>query len=454
MSDADVFAEVAVAAEHRDRPVASGIDWRACGRREIDAQVLLAVAQDRVPAHAVAGREASTVDRRTHEGLAHARALGVQVVRRPLVGLVAEELHLALANLEQGIKDRAVLHELAGRVENRFVENLEAVAGLDFALEVHVEAEDVHHLHEDLVRHSRGERRVIEIGIDRADRPLQDALERPVHHARQENAVIGACHHDIAIRRHVEGERSEPRGIVRSIRRIERERERLTDPQPARIVNLAEGDDCRLRLLARAARPGERGRQRIPPANDHRLPHQAIVGIEVSAGDAVESADDGAVDGAIDDAVDGTAVGIRRALGLKPGGDARNRCGGGDKGSVHHVPAVRGVRPFAARLAVGLFARRADALKRGGHEPEPVHPRRFEMVVGSAGHLDEAIVANAQRDGLEGVRARLVDAGHQRDFLSDSEAPQIKQCAGRLNGAIRLHAIDPLPSQDGHQGIA
>ena len=51
-------------------------------------------------------------------------------------------------------------------------------------------------------------------------------------------------------------------------------------------------------------------------------------------------------------------------------------------------------------------------------------------------------------------RTRLVDAGHQRDFLSDSEAPQIKQCAGRLNGAIRLHAIDPLPSQDGHQGIA
>ena len=129
-----------------------------------------------MPAHAVAGREAGTVDRRTHEGLAHARALGVQVVRRPLVGLVAEELHLALANLEQGIKDRAVLYELAGRVENRFVENLEAVAGLDFALEVYVEAEDVHHLHEDLVRHSRGERRVIEIGIDRADRPLQDAL--------------------------------------------------------------------------------------------------------------------------------------------------------------------------------------------------------------------------------------------------------------------------------------
>ena len=76
------------------------------------------------------------------------------------------------------------------------------------------------------------------------------------------------------------------------------------------------------------------------------------------------------------------------------------------------------------------------------------------MVVGSAGHLDIAVVADTQRDRLEGVRASLVGAGHQGDFLANLEPPQIDQAASRLDCAIRLHAVDALASQDGHQGIA
>ena len=133
-----------------------------------------------MPAHAEARRQARPVDRRAHQGLAHRLALGVEEVVDPALGREAVHVQAPAGQRQRGVEHVLGLGEAAVFLEQRLVEHLEAVAGLELALEIHVEAEDPDHLHQDRHGQPGAPRGIGKIVLDGAVGAYRQAQKRPL----------------------------------------------------------------------------------------------------------------------------------------------------------------------------------------------------------------------------------------------------------------------------------
>src|SRR3546814_203970 len=129
VADADVVAVAAVALGHLHHAVASRHDRRPARGGEVHALVHLGVAENRVPALAEAGGQAGAVDRRAHQRLADAAAVGAEEVGDAAGRFEAVEGLRLPRQGHRGVVDLAVAHPLAEFVVVAVIEHFEAENG-------------------------------------------------------------------------------------------------------------------------------------------------------------------------------------------------------------------------------------------------------------------------------------------------------------------------------------
>ena len=165
-------AIAALGADEADAAVAGRLDDRAGRRRVVDALVRADRVEDRMAAARIEVRaDAREVERRAQELPAHAATVGREVVGDLAVGgfEVDGAMHRAVVD-EIRREDAAVADVLAVAIL-LFVDQVEAVAGLDVEREIDVPAEDVvGEPQDDFGADAGGAGRDEQRGIDRAVR--------------------------------------------------------------------------------------------------------------------------------------------------------------------------------------------------------------------------------------------------------------------------------------------
>ena len=172
--DANVVSVAAVSAGAFHGAVAGGVDGRAGGRGEVQSAVHAVVSEDRVETHAESRAETGAVYGGAHESFAHGVAV-VVVVFEAFVGGdgVSPCGEFFAAQDEFAVEEVAGADLVSEFVVPGFKEEGEAVAGLDVALEVHGETEDLNRAREDGQRHSRVDGGEVEAGLDFAFGPVR-----------------------------------------------------------------------------------------------------------------------------------------------------------------------------------------------------------------------------------------------------------------------------------------
>jgi hypothetical protein len=263
-----------------------------------------------------------------------------------------------------GIEDRAGLGRPAGAVAILLEDELEAVAGLDVALEIDVEAHRLDHLGHDRQWHAGIRARLIEAGADRARMPLDADREGARDLSCGEAAIRRARHLDVPLDALVQQERDQPAGRILRKRRREADADLLARLQMPRLVDAAQRDDRRIRLFATDPRIQEQFDHGLAALDRERLVQHERNGRLVAAGHF-----DRTVAAAVhQDIVPcgefllGVVDGLQRA----PGGDHRR----GDVGEAFPAqPADRAKRSQTEKKMndSGAAGRRSSVVLRGRH---------------------------------------------------------------------------------------
>src|SRR5690606_19477363 len=196
VANLDVVAVAAVAAREHHRARACGHDGRAGGGGEVHALVHAGVAQHRVAAHAEFGRNARPVNGRAHQQLLDGGAVGVEELAALVLGFEPGQLHVLAfaAALKVGVEQAAALF-LAGFGHLALVNEAEAIAGGDFAGEVHAEGERLDVLIDDAGGHAELAGCDVQAAADFALHPRRGADDLDRHGLDHEvSADVGDLH--------------------------------------------------------------------------------------------------------------------------------------------------------------------------------------------------------------------------------------------------------------------
>src|SRR5262249_49580008 len=243
--DLDVVPIAVHRTDPGDHAIAGGEYRRTDRGGEIDAAVHLAVAEDRILAHSERRGDADHVEGRAQEILADALALGVEEVGDAILRLIAIDFLGRAADDQGGIEHVAAARQPTLLVLVALVEDLEAIARLDLALEVDVIAERLDDLRHDLHRDGRILAGLEEARIDDAAGERIADLQRMVD-GRCNEAATGALDDNVALETGLQAEAGQLHTFVaRHVRRevVDVESDGLPRLQVAGLEHIGEGID-------------------------------------------------------------------------------------------------------------------------------------------------------------------------------------------------------------------
>ena len=323
------------------------------------------------------------------------------------------------------------------------------VAFLNLTLEIDIETEYLHHLHQNADGQCGFHRGIVEARSNEAFGLFQSAHQIARHFACVETVICLAGHQYVTVRRDIQGDFGEPESprLVLVHQGFESECQGLPDLQAARVMHGAEGGDGRLGVGGGASGPGERHEQRVSLAD-----HDGLAGEAVRGGPIVLQSEKcegalGGVRGAAFAWPNPRGVGVQYLLRRRRRGNhgALHRLSlSGTRLQLHAVAPQLGAVARPLRIGPG-WARR---------EVEFGYLGDGEILGATSYNLDMAVLADLDAESLKQNGARIVGPRREDNLLAFAQAARIEQFAQSAYGAIRLVAVDALAAQNRHQRIA
>ena len=209
------------------------------------------------------------VERRFHERAANAAALWVEIVRAPIHGepVIGEGATAPQSEPHEQHRLRSLPTVLGQRLR---VEDLEAVARPQLALEIDGETERPDGLDDQQRRHARPLGIQIEAVGDPATRIGIDEARRHGHRLRHISLLIIGRHDETPLRRRTVDQRLQPGSLRPSFLIAQHKAEGDAGAQAPRIRKLREGPHDRQRVRRRQPLPTQQIDQRLAAPQPHR----------------------------------------------------------------------------------------------------------------------------------------------------------------------------------------